>query len=163
MCSSGFCSKDHVTLEHDDPNLFDRSQVSAPVPFFDKLYFYYINWLQWCPPDRVSVWYFIYRILVALIFAAGISAQLVNSNLGLKWFIYMTDQGITFLFLHFLLDACLVTARFTWERSHPTYASCKLQTTVYILYYIPHLTCVKFRICKTFLKRICQYFETWKT
>ena len=28
MCSSSSCcSKDHVSLEHDDPNLFDRSQV----------------------------------------------------------------------------------------------------------------------------------------
>ena len=65
----------------------------------------------------------IYRVLVALIFAAGITAQFVNSNLGAKWFIYMTDQGICFLFLHFLLDACIVVARFTWEKSHPEYAS----------------------------------------
>ena len=62
---------------------------------------------------------------MALFFIAGITAQMMNSNLGLKWFIYMTDQGISFLALHFLIEACLVTARWTWERFHPEYDPCK--------------------------------------
>ena len=37
----------------------------------------------------------------------------------------MTDQGISFLALHFLIEACLVTARWTWERFHPEYDPCK--------------------------------------
>ena len=62
---------------------------------------------------------------MALFFIAGITAQMMNSNLGIKWFIYMTDQGISFLALHFLIEACLVTARWTWERFHPEYDPCK--------------------------------------
>ena len=44
---------------------------------------------------------------------------MMNSGQGWKWFIYMTDQGITFLAIHFLLEACIVTARFTWEKVNP--------------------------------------------
>ena len=84
-----------------------------------------IYFLQWCNPDRVSTWYWLYRVFVALFFIAGITAQMMNSNLGIKWFIYMTDQGISFLALHFLIEACLVTARWTWERFHPEYDPCK--------------------------------------
>ena len=39
----------------------------------------------------------------------------------------MTDQGIFFLALHFLIEACIVTARWTWERVHPDYNPCKYQ------------------------------------
>ena len=46
----------------------------------------------------------------------GISGHIANSNQGGKWFIYMTDLGIAFLAIHFFIDACLVTARWTWEK-----------------------------------------------
>ena len=63
---------------------------------------------------------------MALFFIAVIiTDQMMNSKLGIKWFIYMTDQGITFLALHFLIEACIVTARWTWERVHPDYDPCK--------------------------------------
>ena len=48
----------------------------------------------------------------------------------------MTDQGIFFLALHFLIEACIVTARWTWERVHPDYNPCK-----YPMLAAPHTVC----------------------
>ena len=70
---------------------------------------------QWCPPGRVSLLYALYRILIATIFVAGITAHFVNSKQGAKWFIYMTDQGISLLTIHYIVDAILVLSRYFWE------------------------------------------------
>ena len=70
---------------------------------------------QWCPEGRVSVWYMLYRMMIAIIFVAGITAHMVNSKQGAKWFIYMTDQGILLLTIHYIIDAILVLSRFLWE------------------------------------------------
>ena len=83
----------------------------------------------------------IYRSFVALVFVGGISGHIANSKQGAKWLIYMTDQGIAFLgkikkdfyvksknilyhvheiaFLgmHYLLEACIVVARWSWEKA----------------------------------------------
>ena len=85
----------------------------------------------------------IYRSFVALVFVGGISGHIANSRQGAKWLIYMTDQGIAFLgkikkdfyvksknifyhvheieiaFLgmHYLLEACIVVARWSWEKA----------------------------------------------
>ena len=46
MCSSSnCCSKDHVSLEHDDPNLFDRSQVKCFFKIYFNLWFEFLNLL----------------------------------------------------------------------------------------------------------------------
>ena len=47
----------------------------------------------------------------------GISTHIINSKQGAKWLIYMTDQGIAFLGIHYLLEACLVVARWSWEKA----------------------------------------------
>ena len=70
---------------------------------------------QWCPEGRVSVCYMLYRMMIAIIFVAGITAHMVNSKQGAKWFIYMTDQGILLLTIHYIIDAILVLSRFLWE------------------------------------------------
>ena len=57
-----------------------------------------------------------YRVFIAILFVVGISAHIMNSNQGSKWLIYMTDQGIAFLGLHYLLDAFIVLARWSWEK-----------------------------------------------
>lgn len=67
----------------------------------------------------------VYRVLVAVIFAGGIAGHMVNSKQGAKWFIYMTDQGILFLGFHFLLDACIVVARWAWEKGRNGFTPCK--------------------------------------
>lgn len=59
----------------------------------------------------------IYRSCVALLFAGGISGHIANSQQGAKWLIYMTDQGIAFLGIHYLLEACIVVARWSWEKA----------------------------------------------
>ena len=56
---------------------------------------------------------------MAVGFIAGITANIMNSKLGIKRLMYLTDQGIIFLALHFLIDAGIVTARWTWERFKP--------------------------------------------
>ena len=61
---------------------------------------------------------------MALFFVAGICAKLYTSHFGIKWLIYMTDQGIAFLAIHFIVEACIVTVRWTWERLNPG-KSCK--------------------------------------
>ena len=60
---------------------------------------------------------------MALGFIAGIIANIMYSKEGVKGLMYLTDQGIIFLALHFLIDAGIVTARWTWERFNP--GSCK--------------------------------------
>ena len=57
-----------------------------------------------------------YRVFIAILFVVGISAHIINSKQGAKWLIYMTDQGITFLGLHYLLEAFIVLARWIWEK-----------------------------------------------
>ena len=84
-----------------------------------------IQILQWCPDGRVSTWYMLYRCLVAVVFAGGICGHIANAKQGPKWLIYMTDQGIAFLGIHFLLEACIVVARWAWEKAHPDFTACK--------------------------------------
>ena len=76
----------------------------------------------------------IYRCLVAVFLAGGICGHIANSKLGAKWFIYMTDQGIGFLGIHFLLEACLVVARWAWEKANPDYPTC--EHYIYVLMFI---------------------------
>lgn len=53
---------------------------------------------------------------MAVFFISGIIAQVVNSRMGGKWFIYMTNQGILFLTIHYTLEAALVTRRYFSEK-----------------------------------------------
>lgn len=60
-----------------------------------------------------STWYTVYRIGLALFMAAGVTLHFVSTldTLGVKWFIYMTNQGIGLLTLHYLIYAGIVLGR----------------------------------------------------
>ena len=57
---------------------------------------------------------------MALLFVGGVAGHMVtfqssgHANKG-KWFTFMTDLGVLFLTIHYLLDACLAVSRWTWE------------------------------------------------
>ena len=135
-CCSSSCKDNELcdyTLNHKDPNLFDRSQVSSPmcvkwntiIRHKDTIY-QIKNWktlklffIQWCPEGRVSIWYVIYRVVWALLFVGLMTGYWINCGTGSKWLIFMTDLGFMFLTLHYVIDAILVVCRFTWERCNP--------------------------------------------
>lgn len=71
--------------------------------------------MQWCRNGRVSTCYTVYRVLMASVMLAIVIANMVLTESGWKWFIFMTNQGIAFLALHYLLDAALVVSRWKWE------------------------------------------------
>merc|ERR1711973_1029973 len=60
-----------------------------------------------------STWYAVYRTCLALAMVTGISLHFVSTleTLGSKWFIYMTNQGISLLTLHYLLYAGIVVGK----------------------------------------------------
>jgi len=86
--------RDNVHLNHHDPDLFHRS--------------------QWSSPGDSAKWYMIYRVVLALVMVLGVSAHFGSTldTLGAKWFIYMTDQGIFFLTIHYLIYAGIVCGRY---------------------------------------------------
>ena len=56
-------------------------------------------------------WYLVYRIVMALLMLAGVVAHILSTadTLGAKWLIYMTNQGISLLTLHYVLYAIIVS------------------------------------------------------
>ena len=64
------------SLVHDDATLFHRS--------------------EWDISDDPSTWYCVYRVALALFMALGVTLHFVATfdSLGIKWFIYMTNQGM---------------------------------------------------------------------
>ena len=70
---------------------------------------------QWCPEGRVSIWYAVYRVAMALLFVGLLCGYWINCGTGPKWLIFMTDLGFMFLTLHYVIDATLVVCRWTWE------------------------------------------------
>ena len=63
------------SLVHEDADLFHRS--------------------EWDDEDGPSTWYVVYRVILALFMATGVTLHFVSTldTLGIKWFIYMTNQG----------------------------------------------------------------------
>ena len=47
-----------------------------------------------------------YRVGLAVLMVSGITAHIID-NAEWKWLIYMTDQGITLLTLHYILEALI--------------------------------------------------------
>merc|ERR1712018_825322 len=115
MCGKD-CWEQNLSLKHEEPDRFDRS--------------------QWCPDGRVSTWYMLYRCFVAVVFAGGICGHIANAKQGPKWLIYMTDQGIAFLGIHFLIEACIVVARWAWEKAHPDFTAYHSENTLPFIYKI---------------------------
>ena len=50
---------------------------------------------EWDGEGVTSTWYVVYRICMALFMSTGITLHFVSTldTLGVKWFIYMTNQG----------------------------------------------------------------------
>lgn len=67
----------------------------------------------WDGSGAPSLWYVAYRILIALFMLVGVLCHFVSTldTLGIKWFIYMTNQGIGLLTLHYLVYAGIVVGR----------------------------------------------------
>lgn len=80
-------------LQHHQPDRFHRS--------------------VWDGSGAPSLWYTIYRILLALFMLTGVLLHFVSSldTMGSKWFIYMTIQGISLLTVHYLVYAGVVLGR----------------------------------------------------
>eukprot|EP00095_Tigriopus_kingsejongensis_P007448 maker-scaffold403_size186359-snap-gene-0.46 protein:Tk07448 transcript:maker-scaffold403_size186359-snap-gene-0.46-mRNA-1 annotation:"rolling stone" len=94
----GQCVQSKLSLNFPDRDRFDQS--------------------QWCGSDRVSIWYMLYRIFVAVFFIVFTICHITRFPDPAKWIIFMTDQGIALLSVHFILDACIVTTRWIQERRH---------------------------------------------
>lgn len=86
--------KQKFLLTHEDSGLFHRSE-------WDR------------SKHGPSTAYTAYRIVMALFMSTGIALHFVSTldTLGIKWFIYMTNQGIGFLTLHYLIYAGIVVGR----------------------------------------------------
>ena len=67
----------------------------------------------------------LYRSFVAILFVGSICGHIANAKQGPKWLIYMTDQGIAFLGIHYFIEAIIVVARWAWEKARPDYTNCK--------------------------------------
>lgn len=80
-------------LQHHQPDRFHRS--------------------VWDGSGAPSLWYVAYRILIALFMLVGVLCHFASTldTLGIKWFIYMTNQGISLLVLHYLVYAGVVVGR----------------------------------------------------
>ena len=78
------------SLHHPDVNLFHGS--------------------AWASSSSRPTWYPIYRVILALLMLAGVLAHVITTadTLGSKWLIYMTNQGISLLTIHYILYAFLV-------------------------------------------------------
>ncbi len=55
---------------------------------------------------------------MALLFVVGVVGHAVTGS-GVKWLIFMTDLGVLFLALHYVIDATLAVCRWKWEHSNP--------------------------------------------
>jgi len=90
-----FCKfdKELFLFQHHQPDRFHRS--------------------AWDGSGAPSLWYVIYRIAIALFMLVGVLCHFVSTldTLGTKWFIYMTNQGISLLVVHYLVYAGVVVGR----------------------------------------------------
>lgn len=70
---------------------------------------------EWTEPGVKSMWYMIYRVVLAVLMVSGVVAHALSTKdtLGTKWLIYMTNQGISFLTLHYVFYAILVVWNFS--------------------------------------------------
>lgn len=90
-------NKKKFLLSHYDQGVFQRS--------------------EWDDPGVISTWYVVYRVVLAGLMLAGVVAHALSTKdtLGAKWLIYMTNQGISCLVIHYLLYALIVL----WSKIFP--------------------------------------------
>merc|ERR1719376_634452 len=94
-CDSARCD---CTLFSSNPNVFDTS--------------------QWGSELKVATWYMVYKVLLASLFVAVVTTEAYFNPQGIKWLIYLTNQGVSLLTINYVIDACLVFSRWSWEKSH---------------------------------------------
>ena len=89
----GRFDKEKFGLNHHDTDLFHRS--------------------EWDGGGVTSTWYVIYRVVLAIFMVTGIVCHFVSTldTQGIKWFIYMTNQGISLLTIHYIIYAGIVLGR----------------------------------------------------
>ena len=68
---------------------------------------------------------------MAVLFIAIVVSHLISCGTGAKWFIFMTDLGVMFLALHYVIDAVIVLCRWAWEKNNPK-AHCKYSFSYYL-------------------------------
>ena len=86
--------------------------------FVIKVAFVLFYDFQWDGTElAVKTWYMIYRVLMAVLFTVIVIVFGVTTRdtLGLKFFIYMTNQGFMLLTLNYIFHASLVFLRWGWE------------------------------------------------
>jgi len=93
-CCKSFWSREKFALSHPEVDLFHRS--------------------QWDKQDEPSLGYVIYRVIVAIGMVAGVAAHIgsTTDTLGSKWLMYMTNQGILLLTIHYVIYAGIVCGRY---------------------------------------------------
>jgi len=87
----------YFSLEHDNPALFRTA--------------------QWGRKGRVSLPYICYRAALALFFGVTYAVLWIMSVYPSKWLIYLTNQGLLLLVLHYTLDLLLSLRLFLKQRS----------------------------------------------
>ena len=71
---------------------------------------------QWSPPPTTTPVYVAYRLVLAGLMVAGVIMHMCDVEVPSKWLIYMTNQGILLLTIHYVLYAGIVTANFFLPR-----------------------------------------------
>ena len=66
---------------------------------------------QWSPPATTTPGYVAYRLVLAGLMVAGVIMHMCDVEVPSKWLIYMTNQGIGLLTLHYLVYAGIVVGR----------------------------------------------------
>jgi len=71
---------------------------------------------EWSNPGTLPTWYAIYRVMLALVMGTGVAAHvyLKVTSPNPKWLIFMTNQGMALLALHYILHAWLVLRAKHW-------------------------------------------------
>ena len=85
---------------------------------------------------------------MAVLFIAIVVSHLISCGTGAKWFIFMTDLGVMFLALHYVIDAVIVLCRWAWEKNNPK-AHCKYSFSYYL--YKQDIAIIRFRIYSIFV------------
>ena len=82
---------------------------------------------QWDSNLKVSTWFMVYRVAMALVFLAELTARLAGAGGSLsktiiyqpeKYWIFLTNQGFVLLTASYIFRGGIVFARWFWERSN---------------------------------------------
>ena len=74
--------------------------------------------MQWSSEARVATWYVVYKVVLSLIFLGFVAAYYMDVAHYFRWFIFLTNQSLLLLTIHYILDTVLVTSRWAWELLH---------------------------------------------